>query len=63
MTDPLIEEENRSERLYKSQDRVLRDEENHKRMAEDSRIDRLPYWLHPEADYLAEDSGMTVGDR
>lgn len=63
--DPLVQEENRSERLHKSQDRVLKDEEVRKRMAEYSKIDRLPYWLHPEADYMNDgsDSGITNGDK
>lgn len=38
--------------------RTERDEEAKKRWAEDLRVDRLPYWLHPEADYSCWDAGM-----
>ncbi len=38
------------------------DEYARQKFAEDLRVDRLPYWLHPEADYLPSDSGMHVGD-
>lgn len=60
--DPQIEEENRSERLVKSIKRVENDELARERFNEDIKIDRLPYWLHPEADYLPDDSGQNVGD-
>jgi len=60
--DPLIEEENRTERLVKSIRRVEADELARQRFAENLKIDSLPYWLHPEADYLPDDSGMNVGD-
>lgn len=62
MTDPLIEAENKAEVAIRVTQRVLRDEEIRKQQQEDWKIDRLPYWLHPEADYLPEDSGMTKGD-
>lgn len=60
--DPLIDEENRSEALIKGFKRSESDEQARERFAEDIKIDRLPYWLHPEADYLPEDSGVNVGD-
>lgn len=62
MDNPLIEQENRSERLIKALRRVETDELAKEKWAEDLKIDRLPYWLHPEADYLDSDSGMNVGD-
>lgn len=41
MEDPLIEEENRQERLYKSQIRIIESDEQ---MMEDIRFNRLPDW-------------------
>lgn len=60
--DPLIEQEGRQERLVKAIKRTEVDEQARERWQEDLKIDRLPYWLHPEADYLPEDSGMNNGD-
>ncbi len=49
-------------RLGRMFNRVEADEFAREKFAEDLKVDRLPYWLHPDADYLAEDSGMNVGD-
>lgn len=55
--DPLVQEENRSERLHRSQDRVLRDEEVRKAEVE---YIKKPYWqiMEEEGDYSPWDAGM-----
>lgn len=57
MNDPLIEQENAQERLYKATQRALKDEEQRKADIENMRIDRLPYWMSPLADYDPLDAG------
>lgn len=56
--DPLIEEENKQERVIKMSNRIIQQEVDRKDWQEQLKIDRLPYWLHPDADYSPWDAGM-----
>lgn len=54
-TDPQVLQENRSERLHTSQERIIRD---HEQMKADIKFAKKPYWtrMSEEGDYLSDGS-------
>lgn len=47
----------KKEAMLKVVKRIEADELAREKWKIDLEIDRLPYWLHPEADYLPSDAG------